>query len=164
MNAKLYPINGYAGDFVTGMTGDGRQAILGMNTYLELIGFFFDEGGFLTGVEHRRLPPEYQIVAANPYDAAEVRKTELAIGIWEQELGFKRAIIRVRSFSEDGVRIEALPSHFEEFLKNPRAVEPDERLRARLQNEIDHWRREGMFVFWWGKDYWMDADGNVDST
>jgi hypothetical protein len=153
----MYTLNGYTPDFYTGHAHDGRQVLMGL-LCPELVAYFFTPDGTLL---HREIRPwnypasrfgddgPYQI-----YDAEFSHRLSDQIADWQQEMGFEPKQIRVKEFfdEEHSVGIKTLPEPGED----PDWDEDAETLEA--------WREEGIFEFYWAKDYLMSADGNVEST
>ena len=165
MPQRLYQIQGSDREFYAGIVKGRRQVLMGPQSFTELIAIFFDENGCFLNYELRPLPPEPVVVGANPYDPDLVKKIDAVLSRWHAELEFRAAPIKVRKFDCEGNRVEDLPDYLQEFEDNPEQPSgpydpPAEELRETLRN----WREKGMYVLWWGKDYWMTAEGEVDST
>ena len=159
---RLYPIACAPHDFLYAGTVSGeRQVLIGISGH-HLAGVFFDRQGNFIEVQERRLPG-YNSWEHVDHDDPRVLKV---LHDWQEELGFTAATIKVRRFDVpgQGIGIEDRPEHFEAFLKDPERVEPDEVTRARDLESIRRWEREGMYVLWWGRDLWMDGNGEVEST
>ena len=158
---RLYPIacaphdNFYAGTAI----GD-RQVLMGPAGH-GLAAVFFDGRG--NYIEYQERPFPFELVGYPDYDDPRAVKARTD---WLDEIGFQAGTIRVRRFDVpgEGIGIEDRPAHYDNFLKDPETVEPDEVSRARDYESIARWEREGMYVLWWGKDFWMDGRGEVEST
>jgi len=164
---KVYQLRHDNGDFDAGVTKDGRQLLMSF-FWSGITAIFFDSEGNLLGHEIRPLPmpppthPNGVQYQTKEFDAA----VKLAIDQWKSELGFKAEPIRVRRFQsqELGLGIDDRPWHFEEFLKAPEALEPDEKERARTWEHIEDWERDGSFVLYWGNALWVNGAGVVTSS
>jgi hypothetical protein len=164
MHKQRYLIRGEEPEFIAGSTLDGRQALIGSHSPSHVIAIFFDRNGRLLGYELREIAPEPAVVGDNPHDRRRLAKLTGALRKWQSELGFIRGPIEVWKFNCEGVKVEDLPEHYQDFLANAVATEPDKTKWPEWRELIQRWRDRGMFVLWWGKDYWMDAEGNVEST
>jgi len=151
-NNKLFPIQGYEEDFSTGICADGRQVVLGVFEP-QLIAYFFDPQGSLLRTERR---PRASTRTESDYRDAIYNE-------WKLELGFVSGPIYIKGFfdSEEYVGIELIPEHLQ---PEEIAAEPDSELRGYLAETRAGWLEGGNFVWWWGKDYWMSPEGEVEST
>ena len=64
--------------------------------------------------------------------------------------------------AEFGVGVEDLSEDLREYAVSPdhfTATEQEERNDTLLA-----WKAEGLFVLWWGQDYFMNQDGDVTSS
>jgi hypothetical protein len=149
--------------FCAGLTSDDRQVLIGL-LYPEIVAVFFDAKGEFIGVERRPLTNAREQGRPNPYDPDLHPVVMHSLSVWQMEMGFRPGTIEVRRFETYGAAIADRPWHYEEFLRNPAAFEPDEREQAAWRDEVRSWDQRGLFVLHWGKDYWMNADGSIDST
>lgn len=145
---REYLIQNFEHDFYTGFIGDGRQVLMGP-LYPELVLIEFDAFGDFVGVQtrletQRQSQVEDQNAWEHRYDA--YYETLAQVETWQTELGYRPGTIRVHRFflADRGLGIRDLPDHYQELLP--------------------YWREKGCFVLWWGRDFWMDADGDVAST
>ena len=164
MADKRYPIRPGPPEFYCGTSADGRQVMMGIRSSKEMVALFFDQDGSLVSTGLRKLPEEPWVSGLNPYDSEFVAKVDASIGQWQQEMHFRPGMIKVKHFEWEGMSIVDLPEHFAEFLADPVSFAPDEEEREKWMEEVRQWRREDRFVLWWVKEFWMDADGNIEST
>lgn len=169
--SHLYPIQPEQGYFEAGMTGDGRQALMGLNCP-NLVAIFFDASGDLISHESRRLELLQRsgvIVDGEPiegmvgyYDIYDERIPPRIVA-WQEELQFRSATIRVKRFRLDelGIGIEDYPSHFGEILDDPKASDEE---KDDVRGSMRLWDADGQFVLHWGNDYWLDDSGEVTSS
>ena len=181
-----YIITSYGDDICTGKTDDGRQVLMGL-LCPELIAVFFDAAGDFLQVEPRaltQLPPRQGVVRVSWETTAGVQSLEgirpgpyqmydptfeetLArdLAAWKREIGFQEAPITVREFFLDDhfLGIRRLPDHLQEFRNNPESVADIEE-RREMEDRIREWESLDQFVLWWGKDYYLSRDGDVEST
>jgi hypothetical protein len=156
---RLYAVQGYGDDFHTGTVGDGRQVIMGL-LCPNLVAVFFDSSGNFLETQKRALP---FMRPKGPYDIYD-KRIGPQLRCWQKEIGFRPGTVKVRRFSlpEEGVGIDDLPGHFQEFVdERSQFIESD---GEDYREMIRAWQDAGNFVFWWAKDYWMDRDGDVEST
>ncbi len=163
MLGRAYQLNGYEDDFYTGLTDDGRQALMGL-LCPNLVVYFFSPEGVLLGHEVRpwRHPaPGSSGQGYHIYDSEFQHSLAEQFSEWSREIGLKSGGIQVQRFfdEEECVGIEDLPEHYENL---DLWEDPDE--RQLVEQERREWLTQGQFVFWWAKDYYMAADGEVDST
>lgn len=159
------------GDFDAGMTGDGRQVLMGLDCP-DLVAIFFDAAGDLIRHEARHLEFLQRsglIVDGEPiegavgyYDIDDERILHRIVA-WQEELQFRSTTIRVKRFFLDelGIGIEDYPSHFGEILVDPGASDEEKR---DLRDSMRLWDADGQFVLHWGNDYWLDDSGEVTSS
>lgn len=159
----LYPLQSY--DYETGMCADGRQVVMGL-LCPNLVAFFFDMQGNLLGKELRlwKHPARFENGRYHTYEdefeaALEQQKTE-----WQAEIGFQPDTIRVKHFfdAELLVGIELLPDHYLELETTDWISNEEE--RQEYIKDRDSWLENGNFVWWWARDYYMSAEGEVEST
>ncbi len=77
---------------------------------------------------------------------------------------FVPGTISVKAFSlpELGLGIQDLPDHYQDFLDHPENNNEDE--RQHYPKEIDEWRESGSFVLLRNEDYYLNADGEIESS
>jgi hypothetical protein len=161
----LYPLQ-YDPDFETGFCADGRQVVMGLLCPC-LVAYFFDANGIWIGKEIN--PWEYPAPthpASGRYllsDAAFISAMDRQTTAFQEKIGFRPGTIRVKSFFDEeyGIGIELLPEHYVDIETSPYI--PDEERQNFLESR-DDWLENGNFVWWWGKDYYMSAEGEVEST
>jgi hypothetical protein len=150
---RLYSIRHDQGYFDAGMTADGRRVLMGLYCPY-LVAIFFDSSGNLLGHEVRRLeflqrssvivdgePIEGMVGVYNIYD----ERIPPRIVAWQDEMGFRPATIRVKQF----------------FLDDPEASDAE---KDGVRESMRRWDAEGMFILYWGNDYWLDGTGEVESS
>ena len=169
--AQLYPIRPDQGYFSAGMTGDGRQVLMGLHCP-DLVAIFFDTPGALLGHEARQLEflqRSRVLVDGEPieglvgvYDIHDERIPP-RLAAWQVEMGFKPATIRVNRFAIPGlgIGIEDYPDHFGDILDDPEASDEE---KADVRESMRLWDADGQFVLLWGNDYWLAGDGEVVSS
>ncbi|HEY7155408.1 MAG TPA: hypothetical protein VH575_15710 [Gemmataceae bacterium] len=162
---RLFPIRKY--DYATGLCDDGRQVVMGL-LCPHLVAYFFDPQGNLLAKESRPWDHPAPTMGANGpyriYDTEFQAALDRQLRGWQAEIGFRPGTIRVKAFldEEEPVGIELLPEHYRDI--DPVAEYPDEEDRREFLKARDQWVRQGKFVWWWAKDYFMSRDGKVEST
>jgi hypothetical protein len=184
---EKYIITSYRDDFYTGKTGDERQVLMGL-LCPELVAIFFDVAGDLLQVESRALtclPPRQRVVSVSWETNVGIQSLEgprpgpfqlfdphfqdtLArdLAAWKREIRFQETPITVREFflNDRYLGIRRLPDHLAEFRENPDLAAESEEERREVGDRIREWESLGQFVLWWGKDYYVNRDGDVEST
>jgi hypothetical protein len=127
-----------------------------------LVGVFFQSSGELIRVEERAQPVE-ELSRLSVLDA------ELALWphleMWKAEIGFTPCAIRVKAFflPELDIGIDTFPESeqaaidAERPLVDPATGEP-------LHLDFSPHDNRHCFLFWWRKDYWMNAMGEVTDS
>jgi len=166
LDGKLFTVQSCEPDFVTGVCADGRQVVMGL-LCPNLVAFFFDADGVHSGAEQRTWDTP---APTHPHtgryllgDDAFQSALDLQISGWQDELGFVPAPVHIHAFvdQEKWVGVELIPEH---LLPEQIADEEDPTRREQLHDIAAEWRDSGWFVWWWAKDYWMNAEGEVEST
>jgi hypothetical protein len=162
---RLFPIQAY--DYETGVCTDGQQVVMGL-LCPELVAFYFDSQGNLLGREGRRWSDAAGKIAGDrpPYHTFNDEFKALIDAqrkAWQAELGYSPATVRVKQFHDDKyqVGIDILPDHFEDIESRTWLSEEQRQDYAESRAE---WLADGNFVWWWARDYYMSADGKVEST
>jgi hypothetical protein len=129
----------------------------------DAVAIVFDSEGNAVDVIKEPLIPYHPAGGPGSVEAQEARDMA-AIEALENELGFAGGTIRIRRQAIADLIIEDWPSYFDDFLQNPSEFEPREENQQRVMESIRRWQREGCYVLWFGKDYWMEGDGTIEST
>ena len=178
---RLYTIQNHGYDFFTGICSDGRQAVMGL-LCPHVVAYFFDREGRFLGSERQPwnhpaprmcMPPELAHIPTimppglGPYKISDPefqRALSAQLEQWQAILGYNSTSIRVRMFfdAQHCVGIRPIPDCLKPTKRNLADLSADERDEA--ERERQEWLNEGRFVWWWGKDYWMNSDGEVEST
>ena len=79
-------------------------------------------------------------------------------------LPFTPGTISVKAFflPDLWLGIRDLPDHYQDFVDHPEDATEDERFY--YPDEIDGWRGRGTFVLWWNEDYFLNAEGELESS
>ena len=158
---RIYPIQS-SSYWYAGHTRDGRQVLYGL-LCPSLVAYFFSERGDLIDVQQQHL--EFLEEGRNPghvYDIYDPR-IEPRREAWSRQLGIYSGTIRVRKFrdSNHGVEILDYPDCFDDALQRPNA---SSEVKARIAEFRRDWEQQRNFVLLWGEDYWMDEEGQIESS
>jgi len=160
--SHLYPIADQSYEWNCGTDARGLQVF----TYFgleELTAIFFKSDGTVAEVKKRELPPFAPSSGPGWREAKEASEAA-AFDAWKREIGISSGTIRIRRQAVEDLIIEDWPEFFVEFARGDDKTERREENRQRLWDEIERWWREGCYVLWFGKDYWMEGDGTIGST
>jgi hypothetical protein len=88
----------------------------------------------------------------------------IEIDKWANETGIKQGTISVQKFyiPERSIGIRDLPDHYQEAIDQADDYDEDE--RREILEDVHLWCERGDFVLWFTQDYYMTAEGEVDST
>lgn len=159
---KTYRIQNPEYDFNTGFTGDGKQVLMGI-LMPELVLVEFDAQGNYLQIQMRSLPSEVFLATEPRYRIDEDAASPLLEG-WQKELAYRPGTIQVHSFflPEIWLGIKDLPEYLQEFVDDPESIGEDE--REHFEEMLAEWRADESYVLWWGKDYFMGPEGDIEST
>jgi hypothetical protein len=164
---EVFRIHNSGFDFTTGNSAQGEQVLIGLNLGYKrecVEALFFDSNGEFLRQEKRPLNvPEGSGIASMGNPGIRKQVTGL-FASWKNDLGFSPGVIHVKRFNVDRVGIEDRPSTYEAFLRGEDCDGIVDEERSEFMNSVRKWDDAGMFIFWWGKDYWMNADGTIHST
>jgi hypothetical protein len=151
---RLYTIQHDGWHYHAGRIRSGTQVLMGVQLPELVMVEFDDEGGFL-----RTLQRALSRAAVSDEDQ---RARELER--WQEELGFTPGAISVHRYflPERWIGIRDLPDHYQEVLDRPEAL--TEERRRELEEDIRLWRERGDFVLYWDEDYYLDRDGELQSS
>jgi hypothetical protein len=153
-------------NFVTGLTRNGEQVIMGIPDLCVAAAFFDAQGKHLRH-ETRRLTNALPPSSLNPHNALRDLIPQLwaLVDAWKLEVGFMPSAISVFKFSLPDLElgIDDLPKYLQDIVDDP-SSELDEQHRQECLSEIEEWRRLGKFAVCWGNEYWMSSTGAVTDT
>lgn len=161
-----YPIQGHPEYwFYTGKS-QNRQALIGLLGNC-LTAVIFDSGGNCLGVPEplTSVPGSVQMSPGKGLSEEQLRvQVEKQIDLYRDQMGFENAGIQVKRFAfpTHKIGVEDLPDDLQEFLLNPRRFSNAD--RADLEDTLEGWKEEDLFVFWWGQSFTMDMQGCVTSS
>ena len=133
---SLYSIQNDVDHYHTGFLSSGNQVLMDEATRIE-----FDTEGNMLAVFTEEAPQSSSMM-----------------------LPFTPGTISVKSFflPELWLGIRDLPDHYQDFLDHPENSNEDERFY--YPEEIKEWREGGNFVLWWNEDYFLNEEGELESS
>lgn len=155
---RLYPIKGRDEmmAFIAGRTRDGRQVLLGILDKELLIALFFNADGDFLRYDFFPVPWDPNL---HPVEHGKVLQD--AARRWMTGLGMTPGDIRVKHFAFPEWRIGTAVwplSMFDEVASLTAAGKP-------LEDEFQiEWQEQGRYVLHWGREHWMDGDGEIGAT
>jgi len=83
---------------------------------------------------------------------------------WQKEIGFTAATISINQFflSDRGIGITDLPEHYQAVRNHPETYNA-KRLKE-LQDDIRTWNEADNFVLYWVEEYYLNQDGELESS
>jgi hypothetical protein len=160
--AFLYPIQSHAPYWFHVGRSEANHAIMGLLGKKFCVVLFNDEGDLIE-VQERSLP-----VPPSPSRGAEeldwlhgVIEREVAQVRKEERLADETIWIKRFRLPELQAGIDDLPDELQEYLANRSPFTPAE---EDLEEALNGWKDESLFVFWWGQSFYVDSEGVVTSS
>lgn len=141
---RLYTIQNDVYHYYTGHLSNGNQILLNSDGSEDDTPIFplveFDKDGNLLGVYTEETGPPFS------------------------PLRFTPGTISIKKFfiSDQWIGITDLPEHYQDFLNHPENATEEEHFH--YPAEIEGWRSSGEFVLWFNEDYFLNEDGELDSS
>jgi hypothetical protein len=153
----MFVIRTRPGTYQTGVTADGLQVIMGMWRYPWVVAAFFDHCGSFIDIQRRSL--QLKDRPQDWYDPHFQLALKDILESWKMEIEYKDAPVSVKKFFLDEYKIgvHELPVDLQDYLDNPLGYTPED--REEFLKDIERWRSEGNFVFWWNANYHLDKCG-----
>src|SRR5262249_29512776 len=158
----LYPLRSHPSYWFHVGRSEAKQAIMGLLGTKFCVMLFSDEGD-LTEVQERPLTtlPSQSGCASELGWLREIVEKEVAKV--RTQLGLSDEPIRVRRFRFPKLQagIDDLPDDLQEYIANrdPSAHEEED-----LEEALEGWKEESLFVLWWGASLYVDGKGVVTSS
>lgn len=151
---RRYLVGSYPPVFKTGRLPDGTQCLFGVQGTDFVIVYFTADGAF-RNLERK---PELINGVTDEGDIDEL------VQQWESKVGIAEGRITVQPFfiEEQWIGIRDIPEHYQDVVESPDTFLEDD--RQRLLKDVNEWLERGDFVFYWDEDYYLNADGEVEST
>jgi hypothetical protein len=166
---QLYPLQPYGAEedypfFACGILADGRQALMGRYGRNLVLVLFAADGTFLEYQTQELVSEDYARLNEVISEADERMILERRTA-WQAELGWRNAPIRIQHFRLPHYRIfiADYPGWANVFRHDPYFYSSPQE-REEVAQQVREWEASGNFVFWWGRDYHVDNEGNVIST
>jgi hypothetical protein len=158
-NHHQYKLDPKGRCFRTGLTVDGKQVLIGI-WFPYLVAVFFDQNGNLLDAQERRLSADAQKLAEQGFFTERPQKQfEQELQLFMNEINCRSSHIVVKKFAipRHSLRIEDYPRSFQEVVSDPGRHSQEDVNDAR--ESLHGWWEEGLFVFEWGNEYWVNRDG-----
>jgi hypothetical protein len=161
-SAFLYPLQSHPPYWFHVGRSEGKQVVMGLLGMKFCVMVFSDKGELIEVQE--------QPVAAPPSPSRGADELDWLHGIVEREVaqvrtqqGLTDEAIHVKRFRlpEVQVGIDDLPDDLQEYLANRGLSGPSE---EDLEQALEGWKEESLFVFWWGQSFFVDSEGVVSSS
>jgi hypothetical protein len=155
---KTFILRSRVDAYQTGKTSGGDQVVMGMLFPWAVVVYFTPDGAFLK-VEKKRLDtnaaPEQRFQPDVEDGFRDVLRS------WQGQIGYLEAPIQLQQFflNEYRIGIRDLPSDLQDYLNNPERYPGED--HEEFLNDIESWKEEGNYVFWWGTDYPVNTDGET---
>jgi hypothetical protein len=160
----MYIIQKHPFDFTTGVDKYGNQILMGL-IYPYIVTILFDANGFFLELRMKLVLFQAKSIHKNgPYMTEEPEfelKLKEQMQRWQSEFDFQEQKISIRYFflKEFSLGIEDLPKYFQQFQQNPDEFNEEE--KREYPKLIADWKSEENFVLWWGKDYFINKEGEI---
>jgi hypothetical protein len=153
----MFQIRSRPDTYQTGTTSDGRLVVVGPFRHPWVIAVIFDRQGTFLGVERRAV----QAATKQVWDEGFFQEClDRIIASWKADNGFIEGPIRVKPFflSEYCIGIEEFPLDLSDYLSNPSKYSLEDQME--FARDVERWKSEGNFVFYWSESYHLDKDGD----
>jgi hypothetical protein len=154
----MFQIQSRPDTYQTGTTLDDHQVVMGPFHSPWVVALFFDNGGNLQNVERRAVPTPSK--ADGPHDIPFQEVIETISALWKREIGFTEGPISVQLFflQDYCIGIEEFPLDLKDYLSNSSQYSPED--QAEFIKDIDRWKADGNYVFFWSESYHLDKNGD----
>lgn len=151
----MYRISNDEGCFRAGTLPDGQQVLYGPMG-LGITSVYFKSNGEYSRVERTALP-----VSGSSPDCIDWCA---AMDEWQSKASVSACSIWVHEFfiHESRIGITKLPEYLQEAVSG--FLSDDSERAELLRRDAKSWTDRGCYVLWWAEEYYMDADGNVESS
>ena len=158
LSQHLYLIQNDVCHYNTGRLNNGNQVLIDECSRVE----FDNEGNMLAASSRENL--------RSTLTALDAERNVLAVSTQEAPeapsmmLPFTPGTISIKQFflPDLWLGIQDLPEHYQDFLDYPENANDDE--CHYYSDEIADWRECGNFVLWWNEDYFLNEDGEIESS
>lgn len=158
----LYPLLSHPPYWFHVGRSEAKQAIMGLLGKKFCVIVFSDKGDLIE--------VQQQPLAAPPSPSRGADELDWLHGIVEREVAEIRAkegladeTIRVKRFRLPKLQagIDDLPDDLQEYIADRGLSSPTE---EDLEEALEGWKEESLFVFWWGQSLYVDGEGAVTSS
>jgi hypothetical protein len=154
--SRLFPIQDDQGYYSTGVLPNGNQVLCGVGGPNFVKVEFSGSGDYL---DIKETPTDPHLLRAVGERFLAVNQTELnqEFEDWKNAMELIPSTIQVKLFSIENYRIAL--QEFPEFMQ-----EEAERGDEDAIEWMQEWKASGSFVLYWGNDYFLSPDGEVESS
>lgn len=161
MSMLLYKIQHEPCYFYAGIIANGNQILAGVQMP-NLVMVLFDADGCYREVIDKPIPDEFLLQRNGIYLVPDA--VDDLVENWCNDLGYLAGTISIQAFylADRWIGIKEFPRHFQEILDSPE--EYDQEFRDSIEADMKLWKESGDFVFQWDEEYYMNREGEVESS
>jgi hypothetical protein len=161
-----YTIQNYDDYYSTGTTGNDEQVVMGLIAP-DIVIYFFDQEGFYLRQKSVPLPnPPEKDSESGIYllDSHFIARFADELAEVKRQFGYQPGPISIETFFDpkNYVGVSSYPSNYQEFLDYPDRFSEEE--KQAYESYIKQWDDDECFVFCWGEEYWMNSNGEIESS
>ena len=159
---ELRRIQHSADYFAAGRSPDGRQFLIGLQCP-DMVVLMFDPDGVCQEVSTRPLTESSCSRRGDGWLVVPEQASSERL-VWLQDLGAAPGTIEVQPFSiaDREITSRLMPEHLLEYQAHPDNFDGDQ--RPHLEDALAKWTASGSHVLIWAEEYWISADGEIEST
>lgn len=159
---RLYTVASNPPYFYTGRLANGTQLLMGIQPPDFVLVEFDIHGNYLrvwgednalgsSGISQHLVEPKAD-------------ETLVQLQSWQTKLGIKHDTILIKKFflPERWIGIKELPEHYQEVLDEPDTFTLER--QKQLNDDIRLWNDAGSFVLYWDEDYYLNREGEIESS
>jgi len=158
----LYPLESHPSYWFHVGRSEAKQAIMGLlgETFKAIM--FSDKGDFIEVQEWPLALPSSPTRSADELDWLE-EVVEREVVQVRTQLGLADETIHIKRFRLPKLQagVEDLPDDLQEYLTNRGLSGSTE---VDLEEALEGWKEESLFVFWWDQSFYVDSEGAVTSS
>lgn len=157
-NNKIY--------FWTGRDQDHKQIIMGLLAPYVVVYSFNPDGSYHKRELIQLAHPPRRDAESGVYDLNSQFMTRFSGELDEvkRQIGYQPDSVSIQEFFDPAqyVGVSSLPSDYQEFLDYPDRFAEEE--KQAYESHITQWKNDGNFVFCWAEEYWMNKNGEIESS
>lgn len=161
-SAFLYPLQSHSPYWFHVGRSEAKQTIMGLLGKKFCIMVFSDKGDLIEVQERSLTAPPSPSRGADELDWLQEIVEREVVQVRTQQ-GLMDETIHVKRFRLPKLQagIDDLPDDLQEYLANRGLSAPTE---EDLEEALEGWKEESLFVFWWGQSFYVDSEGAVTSS